>query len=119
MSPYPALTVTLTGGEVLNIQSRFKDMVAVERAMHAEGLPGAQEAPMGWSARVAWYAARRENLIDKTMPYEAFEEQIEGIEVAEAVEGASPAAPFPEGLVGAPDLLDSGSDGRSPIVAVG
>lgn len=92
MSPYPALKVSLSDGRDLELQTAFKDLVAAERALHAEGMPSAQEAPLSWSARLAWLSARRTGDIDKSMPYEAFEDQVVSVEVAEK-NGHAPEVP--------------------------
>lgn len=96
MSPYPSLRVVLEGREPFEVQTRFKDMIATERALHAEGMPGAAEAPLSWSARLAWHAGRRSGDVDVRMPYEAFEDALAGVEVVEDGDGREAASHPPE-----------------------
>lgn len=77
---YPEFEVTLDGQDPFRVASRFQDLTIVERGMAADGLPGMKEAPLSWAARVSYYAAKRTGKIDQTMPYEAYESQIESIE---------------------------------------
>lgn len=88
MSAYPKFRVTLTGREPFEVQSAFKDMTRFERTAHENGLPGVSEAPVTWTGNIAFLAAKRLNLIEQAMPWDAFEDQVESIEAVE--EAAEP-----------------------------
>jgi hypothetical protein len=81
VSAYPEFRVALAGREQYIVRAAFKDVTITERELHNEGLPGVSDAPMTWAGRVAFYASKRCGRIEATMPYEAFEEAVEQIEV--------------------------------------
>ena len=72
--PNPSITVHMSDGAVLTVQTLNKDLLNWDRTRAARKWPTAEETPSVWITYLAWTALTREGQIPK-MTLNEFEDQ--------------------------------------------